>query len=173
MGMNKTNYTNYQEYFKSFLGGWSFENGDETLTIKEVSEEEMYDSQTQGKKKGLCLWFEEKDLPMVLNVTNSDTIAQVVGSDKLEDWVGHAIVVGQSEIKAFGKPQTVIRVRNVKPSKSVKNRVTEGERLILEQLIENGKISSLEAMLKHYKVSKLEDLSSEQAQEIIRLKGGE
>ena len=46
-----TNYVHYQEYFKTFLGGWSFENGDETLTIKSIDEEEMYDAETGGKKK--------------------------------------------------------------------------------------------------------------------------
>ena len=67
----KRNYVRYQEYFKTFLGGWTFEDGDKTLTIKSVGEEEMYDVETGGKKKALAMRFEELDLPMVLNVTNS------------------------------------------------------------------------------------------------------
>lgn len=113
------NYVHYQEYFKSFLGGWSFENGDETLTIKSVGEEEMYDAETGGKKKGLVAHFEEKDLPMVLNVTNCEAITEVVGSDKIADWIGHKIIVGTSKVKAFGKIHDAIRVRNQKPDETV------------------------------------------------------
>lgn len=113
------NYVHYQEYFKTFLGGWSFENGDETLTIKKIGEEEMYDAETGGKKKGLVLHFEELDLPMVLNVTNAETIADVCESDKIADWIGKKIIVGTSKIKAFGKMHDAIRVRNVKPDTGV------------------------------------------------------
>lgn len=113
------NYVHYQEYFKTFLGGWSFENGDETLTIKSIGEEEMYDAETGGKKKGLAVHFEEKELPMVLNVTNADTIAAVVGSDKLADWIGRKIIVGTSKIKAFGKYHDAIRVRSDRPDEKL------------------------------------------------------
>ena len=109
------NYVHYQEYFKTFLGGWSFENGDETLTIDSIGEEEMYDAETGGKKKGLVLRFRDKDLPMVLNVTNAEAIAEVTGSDKIADWIGKRIIVGTSRIKAFGKMHDAIRVRTTKP----------------------------------------------------------
>ena len=77
------NYVHYQEYFKSFLGGWSFENGDKTLTISKIGEEEMYDANTGGKKTGLVMHFEEENLPMVLNVTNCETIAEVIGTENV------------------------------------------------------------------------------------------
>jgi hypothetical protein len=113
------NYARYQEYFKTFLGGWTFEDGDKTLTIKSVGEEEMYDADTGGKKKALALRFEELELPMVLNVTNSETIAAVVGSDRLADWIGHKIIVGTSKVKAFGKVHDAIRVRSDKPDETL------------------------------------------------------
>lgn len=116
--MAEKNYVHYQEYFKTFLGGWSFENGDETLTIKSIAEEEMYDAESGGKKKGLAVRFVEKDLPMVLNVTNAEIIAEVVGSDKLADWIGRKIVVGCRKVKAFGKMHDAIRVQNVKPDET-------------------------------------------------------
>lgn len=109
------NYVRYQDYFKTHLGGWSFEDGDETLTIKNIDEKEMYDADTGGKKKGLVIYFREKELPLVLNVTNSETIAEVCGSDKFADWIGKRIIVGQSRIKAFGKVQDVVRVRDTVP----------------------------------------------------------
>ena len=113
------NYVRYQEYFKTFLGGWTFEDGDKTLTIKSVGEEEMYDAETGGKKKALVLRFDELDLPMVLNVTNAETIAAVTGSDRLADWIGKRIIVGTSRVKAFGKIHDAIRVRPDKPDDTV------------------------------------------------------
>lgn len=113
------NYVRYQEYFKTFLGGWTFEDGDKTLTIKSVGEEEMYDADSGGKKKALALRFEELDLPMVLNVTNSETIAAVVGSDRLADWIGRKVIVGTSKVKAFGKIHDAIRVRPEKPDETI------------------------------------------------------
>lgn len=117
--IDEKKYFRYQDYFKSFLGGWSFEDGDQTMTIKTVGEEEMFDKDSGKKKKGLCIHFVEKDLPMVLNVTNATTIAEVVGSDRMKDWIGRKIIVGQSKIKAFGKESYAIRVRNKKPDEKI------------------------------------------------------
>lgn len=113
--IDEKKYFRYQDYFKSFLGGWSFEDGDRTLTIKSYGEEEMFDRDSGKKKKGLCVRFAEMELPMVLNVTNAEAIAKVVGSDRMEDWIGHKVIVGQSKIKAFGKVSFAIRVRSQKP----------------------------------------------------------
>lgn len=113
--MSDKKYYRYQDYFKNFLGGWSFEGGDRTLTIKSYGEEQMFDRDSGGKKKALCLRFAEEELPMVLNVTNAETIAKVVGSDRMDDWIGRKVTVGQSKIKAFGKEAYAIRIRDRKP----------------------------------------------------------
>ena len=133
----------------------------------------MYDSQTQGKKKGLCLHFVEKDLPMVLNTTNAETIAKVTGSDKLADWVGKKIIVGQSKIRAFGKDQVVIRVRDQKPQEDTVKKASKTQLKTIQGLIDNGAITNTEAMLNYYKVSKLEDLSEADAAALIEKKTAE
>lgn len=115
---NERKYSRYQDYFKSFLGGWSFEDGDKTLTIKSYGEEQMFDKDSGGKKKGLCVRFRELELPMVLNVTNAETISRVVGSDRMDDWIGRKIIVGQEKVRAFGKETYAIRVRNRKPDET-------------------------------------------------------
>lgn len=107
--------TPYEIYYKTFLGGWSFADGDKTLTIKSIDKQDMYDMETGGKKTGITLRFEEEDLPMVMNITNASTIAEVLGTNIVEDWVGKQIVVGTSKVKAFGKVHDAIRVRNEKP----------------------------------------------------------
>lgn len=108
-------YPSYKTYFKNFLGAWTFANGDKTLTISDVGEMEMYDQETGGKKVEPVLHFAEEQLPMVLNVTNATTIEEVLGTDNWHDWVGKQIIVGTSKVKAFGKTQDAIRVRDRKP----------------------------------------------------------
>ena len=108
-------YPSYKTYFKNFLGAWTFASGDKTLTISEVGEMEMYDQETGGKKVEPVLHFAEEQLPMVLNVTNATTIEEVLGTDNWHDWIGKQIIVGTSKVKAFGKTQDAIRVRDRKP----------------------------------------------------------
>ena len=166
-------YSNYNEYFKNFLGGWSFEKGDETLTITDVTTEEMYDSQNGGKKEAPCLHFKEKELPMVLNKTNADTVARVTGSEIPNDWIGKKIIVGQQKIRAFGKEQLVIRVRDEQPKAKAKKKATKDQVQEIENLIESGAITNKEAMLNYYKVDTIEDLSQEEAKKLIDKKKNE
>lgn len=109
-------YPSYKDYYKNFLGAWSFENGDKVLTISDIDETEMYDQETGGTKVELTLHFLEEPLPMVLNVTNADTIAYVLGTGDWAKWIGQKIQVGTAKVKAFGKIHDAIRVRDQKPA---------------------------------------------------------
>lgn len=114
-----TNYVHYQEYFNNYLGGWSFENGDETLTIKSIDESQLYDQKTDGKKTGLVIYFEEKELPMVLNKTNAKMIEKVTGTSVMAEWKGKKIVVGARKVDAFGQVHDAIRVLNQTPDDDI------------------------------------------------------
>lgn len=59
---------------------------------------------------------------MVLNVTNTQTIAGLYG-DYTEDWIGESIQIYATEVKAFGKLTNALRVREAKPD--VNHDVTE------------------------------------------------
>lgn len=168
-----TNYTHYQEYFKNFLGAWSFANGDEVLTIKSVGEEEMFDAQTGEKKSGLCIRFNEKELPMVLNVTNASTIADVTGTDVVNEWIGKQVIVGASKVRAFGKETPAIRVRPERPKPKVNGRPASDAQIArIEALIRDGQVKE-NAMLKFYGVQTVAQLSNDQARALIITKTGE
>lgn len=109
------NYVRYQEFYKSFLGGWSFADGDETLTIKDIKVETVRNPKTMEEAPKVKMWFEEKALPMVVNVTNAEMIADIVGSDKFSDWIGKKIVVGSSPVQVGRNTVDAIRVRSTKP----------------------------------------------------------
>lgn len=170
----KVGFTNYQEYFKNFLGGWSFPNGNETVTISKIEEEEMFDAQTGGKKSGLCIYFKEKELPMVLNVTNAAMIASVLGTDAVAEWIGKKIVVGTENVKAFGKVTKAIRVKDEKPKtpgKKVKP-ASEAQMNRLKELIADGTINEA-GLLGFLGISDISGISAEQALQAIKTKTGE
>lgn len=166
-------YMHYQEYFNNFLGGWSFKNGDEVLTITDVKEEEMFDAQTGGKKKGLCLYVAEKELPMVLNKTNATMIAEVTGTDVLAEWIGKRICVGTERVKAFGKVSEAIRVRDRVPE-PVKQAepATEAQMERIQALIDDGAINE-PALCKYLRIKDIGAISRTQARDAIKAKTGE
>lgn len=173
MSKNVNEYSHYQEYFNNFLGGWSFSNGDETLTISSVGEEEMFDAQTGGKKKGLCIRFKERDLPMVLNKTNASMIAEVTGSDAMRDWIGKQIIVGTERVKAFGKVSQAIRVRPDKPKPTAPSEpATQAQMERIHALIADGSINE-PALCKYLRISGIGAISRTQAYEAIKAKTGE
>lgn len=160
----------YQLYFKSFLGSWSFKDGDEVLTIADIRDVEMYDQRTGSTKTEPCVFFEEIDLPLVLNVTNAETIANVTGSDIPRDWVGKKIKVGSEKVRVGGKLTTGIRVKNevIKPHEPLSP--AQKEKIL--DMADAGQID-LTKMLKFYKVETIDEINREQARSMIIAKTGE
>lgn len=170
---NEAEYMNYQEYFNNFLGAWSFTDGDEVLTISAVNEEEMYDSQTNTTKTGLCIRFAEKSLPMVLNKTNAAMIAEVTGTNYMHDWIGKKIVVGTERVKAFGKVTQAIRVRDKvpAPAKPVEP-ASDAQKQRIRALIAEGNINE-SALCKYLKIGDIDGISHADAVNVIKQKTGE
>ena len=164
-------YRNYQEFYSNFLGGWSFATGDQILTIKDVLEQEVR-SKDSGTEMKLTVKLEETDLPMIINRTNADMIAKVTGSNYTGDWIGKKIKVGSSRIRAFGDVFDAIRVRDEVPVVNTGPKASEWQIGTIRGLIDAGAVKEA-PMLKYYKVAAVEDLSQEQAAELIRLKSGE
>ena len=64
-----------------------------------------------------CLTFRELDKPLVLNVTNTMAIEQILGSDDTDDWIGKQIVLYTDPgVMYAGKMVGGIRVRAPKKS---------------------------------------------------------
>ena len=59
-----------------------------------------------------CLTFHEMDKPLVLNVINTMTIEQILGSDDTDNWIGKRIVLYEDpSVMYAGKIVGGIRVR--------------------------------------------------------------
>jgi len=103
---------------KDYLGSHNLEKGEEMLlTIARFEGEEMV--QVQGGKSGekapkQVLYFEENVPKMILNVTNGSTIANLYGTHP-EQWIGKQIQIYAASVRAFGKTQEALRVRDFVP----------------------------------------------------------
>lgn len=84
------------------------------LTIKAVTLDEMM---THDNKKVLkpVAWFERTAKGLVMNATNARVIANLYGDDT-DGWSGKRISIYPTQVKAFGKMQDCIRVREEIPA---------------------------------------------------------
>lgn len=80
----------------------------QTVTVRRIQLEEIGD----GEK--WVLYFEELNKGLVLNKTNSQTIASLYGDDT-DDWEGNQITLFPTQVDFQGKQVDAIRVRNRKP----------------------------------------------------------
>lgn len=103
---------------KDYLGSHNLEKGEEMLlTIEKfVGEEEI--TTADGKKQKQVLYFEEDVPKMILNITNGNILTTLYGSHP-EQWIGKQIQVYATPVKAFGKTQDALRIRDFVPKISV------------------------------------------------------
>jgi len=87
--------------------------GTVTLTIDHVEkvDELVYDNGNSEQNAIVC-YFQETDRPLVLNATNRASIIMKAKSNKGADWEGLAIGLYAQPIKAFGKEQLCVRIRD-------------------------------------------------------------
>ena len=168
--MTERKYKNYKSFNSSYIGGWTFEDGDKTFTIRDVVPQMVRNEKNQTEEEKLCVLFKETDKPMVLNSTNNDTITKVIGSGLFDDWIGQRIVIGTEKIRAFGDRFDAVRVRPVKPQE-VKP-ASEAQLNRIGELIANGEVK-LSGLLNYYKVNDFTELNYNQAHALIVMKTGE
>lgn len=91
------------------LGGKSV-----TVEISEVTFEEI--GQGRDKENKIIVAFKGKDKKLIVNKTNANTIAKLVGSDDTDDWAGNRITLTAREVDYQGTPMLAIRVSLQKPA---------------------------------------------------------
>ena len=169
--MSGPKYKNYQEFYANYLGGWSFKDGDQVLTIKDALEQEVR-TKDNGTETRLTVIFEETDLPLILNRTNADMIARVTGTNYTGDWIGKKIKVGSSKVRAFGDVWDAVRIRDEKITAASLEKATAPQLKKILDMVDAGVVNQAN-LLKYYKIEQLNQLSRQQAMEIIRSKTGE
>jgi hypothetical protein len=88
-----------------WLKAADFSDGPALLTIKRFGVEEIGD----GKKP--CVWFEEMEKGLALNLINGNTIEDIARSGDPDDWHGVKVVLYKTQTEMKGKNVDCIRVR--------------------------------------------------------------
>jgi hypothetical protein len=95
------------------LGSQNLNEGEELIAeIKGVDVNEIRNQ--DGKTELVPVAKFTNAPPMVLNITNTRTIANLYG-DSYEGWVGKSIQLFAANVKAFGKEGLALRVREAIP----------------------------------------------------------
>jgi len=105
----------WKELFKNknkLLGGHNLEPDEEICAVIEgIGSEQVYDRELKQNKDLVVVNFSGGKIPpMVLNVTNMDTIARLHGN-KYADWAGKKILIHTVRVRAFGKEHDALRIR--------------------------------------------------------------
>lgn len=107
---------------KDYLGSHNLEAGEEMLlTIAKFEGEEMVTKvggANNEKQPKPVLYFKEDAPKLIMNITNGNTISALYGSHP-DSWIGKKIQVYAASVKAFGKTQDAIRIRDFKPKDDI------------------------------------------------------
>lgn len=106
---------------KDYLGSHNLEQGEEMLlTIEKFVGEESVKG-TDGKAQTKPVLYFKEDVPkMIMNITNGNTVSALYGSHP-DGWVGKKIQLFATPVKAFGKVQDALRIRDVIPAQKIDN----------------------------------------------------
>lgn len=101
-----------------YLGAYALQPGEEIVaTIRSVGTEDVYDPDSRQKEPCVVMQFVEKRLkPMILNATNSKTIAKMYGTPYIEEWEGRRVQIYVEQVKAFGDLVDALRIRPKEPN---------------------------------------------------------
>jgi len=100
-----------QMYPSKWLAAADLDEQDLIVTIAGISQE------TLGDDAKWVLYFEDQEKGLVLNKTNTRTIAGLYGDDT-DDWIGQQITLYPTWVDFQGKQTEAIRVRPKQPRKA-------------------------------------------------------
>lgn len=109
------NWRKYMDY--SMLSSLDFEDGQElNFKIVDVTVESVEDRLKKTQKQMVSIWLEASNgetinRPLGLNATNCKAISSIAGSSLTQKWVGVDICIYKTEIQAFGKNQSCLRIK--------------------------------------------------------------
>jgi len=120
----------------NYLGSWDFMPGEKkTLTIDQVTQEEVIDvQQNSAKKEVVVAYFKEKGVkPLILNKTNCKAIQNIYKTPYIQEWSGKRISIHIEKVKAFGKLEDALRIVNERPGDISPVTQTAGQMFICEK----------------------------------------
>lgn len=97
----------------NYLGSWDLDeqpNRELTLTIEKIVDEKVV---TAGQTEvcTVIYWTDKNFKPMIANVTNKKTLCKLYKTKDTEKLKGNSVIIGISQIKAFGDIHDALRIR--------------------------------------------------------------
>lgn len=100
------------DYFPvKWLKAADIDDREMVMTVQQVVLEEV----GIEREERCVLYFRGTTKAMILNSTNYNTIAAVLGSDETDDWVGREITLRTELVSFRGATNPAIRVKPAKP----------------------------------------------------------
>ena len=96
------------------LGAHNLNAGEELIAEITHAARQMIINQN-GKEEEVAVVHFTNCAPMVLNMTNSKSIAFLYGED-IDKWIGCAVQIYATNVQAFGKETAALRIRTLDPS---------------------------------------------------------
>jgi hypothetical protein len=130
---------------REFLGAWDLQGRDVTVEIERVQAAELFLRDANAKKKKPVVSFKGTEKKLVLNKTNSETIATMYGYDTRK-WVGQKVTLYPTTARCGRETVDAIRVRPKVPqgraqaveSQPVDREMRERQNRAAEQIEEEG-----------------------------------
>lgn len=113
----------------NYLGSWDFQPSEErVLTIGKISQDEVTDMEAikkDAEAKKLCIvaHFREGSKPMIMNKTNCKMMQFIYGTPIVEEWAEKSVVVKVEKVRAFGKLEEALRIKDITRCEQCKNKV--------------------------------------------------
>jgi hypothetical protein len=106
--------THFKKFFDHrFISAEELDNREVILTISEVKKEEVFNMREQDKEMKAAIKFKETDKMMVLNVTNAKSIATILGTPHVEQWIGQRICLYPTAVRVGREMVSGIRIKKV------------------------------------------------------------
>lgn len=99
-----------------YLGAYALEPGQDLIaTFASVGQEKVVGSDGKKEECTVAHFAEPGIKPMILNVTNCKTIANLYKTPYIEQWAGRRIQIYTESVRAFGETVDALRIRNFLP----------------------------------------------------------
>lgn len=98
----------------NYLGSWDLDdqpNREITLTIEKIVDEVVTGNEGRKENNTVCYWTDKAVKPMILNITNKKAICKLYKTKYTEKLKGKSVVIGISQVSAFGDVYDALRIR--------------------------------------------------------------
>lgn len=136
--------SHYKQLFNyKYLGAYSLDGKDMTLTIKSIDVQDVVGDSGRTETCPIITWQEDQK-PMILNKTNAKQIGLVWGTTDYEKWIGKKVTLFADVTKLKGEMVECLRIRPKKPGKEKLTKDHKAWEKAIEYVVSGKDIKNIE-----------------------------